>query len=92
MSINIQNLITVVNAKLAALDSNSSIEEIFKLQSLRDDLNSSTGVLEYNSLKSLPEHDSSAIGKLVYVQDPQDRNVDPYGAYYFGTASGWQNI
>lgn len=92
MSINIQNLITAVNAKLASQSSNTPIDEVLKLQQLRNDLISSTGVLEYQSAGELPEADSDNIGKLAYVKDNNEYFIDNYGAFYFGTASGWQSL
>lgn len=90
MTINIQNLINVVDQKLAALDSASPIEDIIRLQSLRNDLNASTGMLEYNSFGALPEFDSASIGKLVLIEDTTIGYNDQYSSVYYGTADGWQ--
>ena len=92
MSINIQNLIIAVDAKLASQSSNTPIDEVLKLQQLRNDLISSTGVLEYQSAGELPEANSDNIGKLAYVKDNNEYFIDNYGAFYFGTSSGWQSL
>ena len=89
MAINIQNLIDVVNAKLAAADSAMSIEELIKLNTLKAEIEAPTNVLSYNSLNALPSSGSNNTGEIVYVKDDK---YDKYGTFYFSNGLEWTRL
>ena len=95
MAINIEKLITQIDARYAAIDSNTSVVEQFRINQARDRLNNSgVNVLTYNSTGQLPSTaDSAFLGTIAYVRTD---NVfgDSDGAFYVATArdSGWVRV
>ena len=95
MAINIEKLITQIDARYAAIDSNTSVLEQFRINQARDRLNNSgVNVLTYNSTGQLPSTaDSAFLGTIAYVRTD---NVfgDSDGAFYIATArdSGWVRV
>ena len=95
MAINIEKLITQIDARYAAIDSNTSVVEQFRINQARDRLNNSgVNALTYNSTGQLPSTaDSAFLGTIAYVRTD---NVfgDSDGAFYVATArdSGWVRV
>ena len=95
MAINIEKLITQIDARYAAIDSNTSVVEQFRINQARDRLNNSgVNALTYNSTGQLPSTaDSAFLGTIAYVKTD---NVfgDSDGAFYIATArdSGWVRV
>lgn len=95
MAINIEKLITQIDARHAAIDSNTSTLEQFRINQARDRLNNSgVNALTYNSTGQLPSTaDSAFLGTIAYVRTD---NVfgDSDGAFYMATArdSNWVRI
>lgn len=95
MAINIEKLITQIDARYAAIDSNTSALEQFRINQARDRLNNSgVNALTYNSTGQLPSTaDSAFLGTIAYVKTD---NVfgDSDGAFYIATArdSGWVRV
>lgn len=100
MAINIQNIINQVNTRLAAVDSNSSQSEILRLMKLANEIDNSSGVLEYQFASDLPIVDSSVVGKLAYIRSA-DEYLDSAGElagrltkFYFAKndSDGWSEL
>ena len=95
MAINIEKLITEVNTRFAAIDSNTSVIEQFHINQARNRLNNSgVSTLTYRSTGHLPTMtDSAFLGTIAYVETD---NVfgDSDGAFYLGTSrdSGFVRI
>ena len=95
MAINIEKLITQIDARYAAIDSNTSVLEQFRINQARDRLNNSgVNALTYSSTGQLPSTaDSAFLGTIAYVRTD---NVfgDSDGAFYVATArdSGWVRV
>lgn len=95
MAINIEKLITQIDARYAAIDSNTSVLEQFQINEARNRLNNSgVNALTYNSTGQLPSTaDSAFLGTIAYVRTD---NVfgDSDGAFYVATArdSGWVRV
>ena len=102
MAINIQNIVTQLNSRLA--DSSANTTDLLRRVRLFQNLNNN-GVTEYQYYNDLPTPiDSSMIGQLVYVRPTEDS----FGTFFFGRAflndsadaydaldsstSGWQKI
>lgn len=95
MAINITNIVSVVNAKLAALDSNSSPVDIKVLNTINDYIVNVGGVLTYQSQSDLP---TAKAGDIAFVknliEDSVGLNGTNTGSYFFGVGpdSGWSRI
>ena len=72
MAINIQNIVSQINTRLSSADSNSSQSDILRLMKLADEVDNSSGVLEYQFTSDLPIVDSSVVGKLAYIRSAND--------------------
>ena len=95
MAINIEKLITQIDARYAAIDSNTSALEQFRINQARDRLNNSgVNALTYNSTGQLPSTaDSAFLGTIAYVKT-DDVFGDSDGAFYIATGrdSGWVRV
>lgn len=94
MSINIQNLINRINNKVSALDSNSDLTEITRLNDLSNRISGdiNEGAVRYRSSGQLPStslSDSAYDGQIAFVEDQQ---LDSNGRYFFRTKNGWINL
>ena len=104
--ININNILTQLNAKMAADIADSyNIPELVKRVEAYQKLNVDAGTVpEYSSYNELPDSDSANIGQIVYVkQKPGSRGdfdndtKDSAGTFFFGkkvgtNIIGWQKI
>lgn len=72
MPINITNIISVVNTKLAAIDSSTDPVHVKLLNTADDYINNVGGVITYDSFSDLPSADSSSIGRFVFAGDASD--------------------
>ena len=104
--ININNMLTQLNAKMAADIADSyNVPELVKRVEAYQKLNVDAGTVpEYSSSNELPDLDSAIIGQIVYVkQKPESRGdysndiKDSAGTFFFGkkvdgTTIGWQKI
>jgi len=104
--INISNILTQLNAKMAADIADSyNIPELVRRVEAYQKLNVDAGTVpEYHSAQELPDSDSANIGQIVYVrQKPGSRGdfsndiKDSAGTFFFGkraggTTIGWQKI
>ena len=77
MAINIEKLITEVNTRFAAIDSNTSVIEQFHINQARNRLNNSgVSTLTYRSTGHLPTMtDSAFLGTIAYVETDADDGV-----------------
>jgi len=100
MAINIQNIVSQINTRLSSVDSNSSQSDILRLMKLADEVDNSSGVLEYQFTSDLPIVDSSVVGKLAYIRSTNDY-LDSAGEvagrvtkFYFAKndSDGWSEL
>lgn len=94
MSLNIQNLINRINNKVSALDSNSDLTDIIRLNDLSNRISGdiNEGAVRYRSSGQLPStslSDSAYDGQIAFVEDQQ---LDSNGRYFFRTKNGWINL
>jgi hypothetical protein len=92
MAINITNIISVVNAKLAALDSNSTLEDIKRLNTINDYIVNVGGVLKYQAESYLPP---STKGSIAFVERVIEHDSSNTGSYFLGLSQdsgGWQRM
>ena len=94
MAINLTKVLSQIETRHAAIDSNTDANEHTRLDAINDRINSMGGVLTYRSTGHLPEMvDSGYVGTIAYVTVD---NVfgDSSGAFYMGTFkdSNWVRI
>lgn len=100
MAINIQNIVSQINTRLSSVDSNTDQSDILRLMKLADEVENSSGVLEYQFTGDLPIVDSSVVGKLAYIRSANDY-LDSAGElagrvtkFYFAKndSDGWSEL
>lgn len=94
MAINLTNVLSQIETRHTAIDSNTDATEHTRLDAINDRINSMGGVLTYRSTGHLPEMvDSGYVGTIAYVTAD---NVfgDSSGAFYMGTFkdSNWVRV
>ena len=94
MAINLTKVLSQIETRHAAIDSNTDATEHTRLDAINDRINSMGGVLTYRSTGHLPEMvDSGYVGTIAYVTVD---NVfgDSSGAFYMGTFkdSNWVRV
>lgn len=96
MTINIQKLIDELNTRASLADSNTSTNEMLKLNNTVLRLNNSTGVVEATAKSSLPVPvDSAMLGNIAFVSRGPDTDsagignyADSHGGYYMARTIG----
>ena len=82
MSINITNIVNLLQAKLDAIDANTDPIEVEKLNKTASHINNNLGVLSFDEL---PYADSATLGQIIYHKH--------YNQYYFNAGDkGWDLI
>ena len=96
MTINIQKLIDELNTRASLADSNTSTNEMLKLNHAVLRLNNTTGVIEATAKSSLPVPvDSAMLGNIAFVSRGPDTDsagignyADSHGGYYMARTIG----